>query len=96
MAPHGPSNLNPLFISKNVQDSGWAQVTGQNHLKLQLFQKQNVNLQFAAIAYHLGNHIDLIQSKRPFDIVYKIIFTKPGSGSKRSIQLVIEDLKPSV
>ena len=96
MAPHGPSNLNPLFISKNVQDSGWAQVTGQNHLKLQLFQKQNVNLQFAAIAYHLGNLIDLIQSKRPFDIVYKIIFTKPGSGSKRSIQLVIEDLKPSV
>lgn len=94
-APHGPSNLNPLFVSRGILDSGWAQIIGQNHLKLNVFQKINSNLQFSAMAFNLAQHIDAIQKQVPMDIVYKIHFNKPGSSAKSNIQLIIEDMRPT-
>ena len=94
-APHGPSNLSPLFISRAVLDSGWAHVMGQNHLKLNVFQNQNPNLQFPAMAFNMAHTIDAIQKQVPMDIVYKINFTNPGSSAKSNVQLIIEDMRPT-
>ena len=92
-APHGPDNMNPIFITRSVFDTGWAQVMGNNHLKLELFQKANPNARFRAIAFDKGDYVTFFQNKRPMDIVYKIQETE--AHGKITIQLVIEDLRLS-
>lgn len=92
-APHGPENMTPLFCAKNVFDTGWAKIVGNNHLKLELFQKSNPNLRFGAIGYDKGDYVNFFQKKTPMDIVFKI--QENEFNGKTSIQLILEDLKVS-
>lgn len=92
-APHGPENMTPLFCSRNVFDTGWGQVFGNNHLKLEIFQKSNPNIRFNAIAFDKGDYITFFQRKIPMDIVYKV--QENEFKGTTSIQLIIEDLKIS-
>lgn len=91
--PHGPENMSPLFISKAVYDTGWGQVFGNNHLKLELFQHANPNIRFQAIAYDKGDFVNFFQRKIPMDIVYKIQENEFKGAS--TIQLVIEGFRVS-
>ena len=90
-SPHGPENMTPLFCARAVFDTGWGQVFGNNHLKLELYQKSNPNVRFRAIAFDKGDYITFFQKKTPMDIVFKIQETEVHG--KTSTQLVIEDLK---
>jgi single-stranded-DNA-specific exonuclease len=92
-APHGPENMSPVFCARQVFDTGWGQVFGNNHLKLEVFQKSNPIIRFQAIAYDKGDYITFFQKKTPMDIVFKI--QEIGFKGPGSIQLVIEDLKIS-
>jgi len=92
-APHGPENMTPVFCTRNVFDTGWGRVVGNNHLKLELFQKSNPNIRFQAIAYDKGDYINFFQRKTPMDIVFRIMETEYKGAT--SIQLLIEDLRIS-
>lgn len=92
-APHGPENMMPVFVSKNVFDNGWAKIVGTNHLKLELFQKSNPNIRFSAIAYDKGDYVKFFHDKTPMSIVYKI--QENEFNGKTSVQLIIEDFKVS-
>lgn len=91
--PHGPENMSPVFCSRGVYDAGWGQVFGNNHLRLEVFQKSNPNVRFQAVAFDKGDFINFFQKKTPMDIVYKIQENEYKGVS--SIQLVIEDFKIS-
>lgn len=93
-APHGPENMAPLFCCRSVFDTGWGQVFGNNHLKLELFQKANPNIRFQAIAFDKGDYVNFFQRKTPMDIVFKI--QENEFKGVTTIQLVIEDLRVSV
>ncbi len=90
-APHGPHNMTPAFYCKNVFETGWGKVFGNNHLKLELFQKSNPNIRFQAIAYDKGDYINFFQRKIPMDIVFKIMENEYKGVT--TIQFMIEDLK---
>ena len=92
-APHGPENMTPAFCGRSVFDTGWGQVFGNNHLKLELFQKSNPNIRFQAIAFDKGDYITFFQRKIPMDIIFKIQENEFKGGT--TIQLVIEDLRVS-
>jgi len=92
-APHGPENMTPLFCSRSVFDMGWGQVFGNNHLKLELFQKSNPNIRYQAIAYDKGDYIHFFQRKIPMDIVFKI--QENEYKGVTTVQLLIEDLRVS-
>lgn len=92
-APHGPENMTPVLLSKQVYETGWGKVFGKNHLKLELFQKSNPNIRFNAIAYNKGDFIHFFQRKVPMDIVFKI--QENEFNSIKTIQLVVEDFKVS-
>lgn len=92
-APHGPENMNPVFCTRAVFDAGWGQVFGNNHLRLEIFQKSNPNIRFQAIAFEKGDYINFFQKKTPMDIVFKIQENEFKGVS--SLQLVIEDLRVS-
>ncbi len=90
-APHGPENMTPVFCSTQVFDTGWARIVGNNHLKLELFQKSNPNIRLNAIGYDKGDYIKFFHDKTPMNIAYKI--QENEFNGKTSVQLVIEDLK---
>lgn len=92
-APHGPENMTPVFYARQVFDTGWGQVFGNNHLKLELFQASNPLMRFHSIAYDKGDFIPFFQKKVPMDIAFKI--HENTFKGVTSIQLVIEDFKVS-
>lgn len=67
--PHGPANMTPLFLLKNVKDSGKIHGIGNEHLRLYL--TQNNYQEYPAIFYRGIHHFDYIHQKS-FDCVCKI------------------------
>ncbi len=90
MAPFGPRNMKPVFVTNDVQDSGYGKQVGadKKHLKLTVFQDSDRN-SYGAIGFGLGNKIDKIQNK--FDIVYSL--DENNWNGNTSIQLVLKDIK---
>jgi single-stranded-DNA-specific exonuclease len=90
LAPFGPQNMKPVFVSRNVRDNGYGKQVGsdKSHLKLSLFQGDNTQT-INAIGFSLGNKIDDIQND--FDVVYTI--DENEWNGYKSLQLVLKDLK---
>ena len=87
--PFGPLNMTPIFISKNV--TGYPKKMGADESHLKLFVKQNDSDGIAAIGFGLGNKINLVTDKKPFDAVYCL--DENEWNGKVSIQLRLRDIK---
>lgn len=70
--PFGPMNMTPVFLSKNVIDTGYGKKIGSEEEHLKLFVKQNQSEGIAAIGFGLGDKIDLTTNQKPFQIAYCI------------------------
>ncbi|GEC71966.1 exonuclease RecJ [Flavobacterium flevense] len=73
--PFGPMNMTPVFLTKNVIDTGYAKKLGaaDEHLKLFVKQSRSPGAEgIAAIGFGLGNKIDLTTNQKPFQIAYCI------------------------
>jgi len=91
--PFGPHNMNPVFVSEDVFDSGNSKLVGQNedHLKLELVEPTRSFQKFQGIAFMQAVKFPLVESGLPFDICYSI--TENEFRGKTSIQLLIRDIK---
>lgn len=89
--PFGPLNMTPIFISKNVNDTGYPKNMGPEETHLKLFVKQNNSEGIAAIGFGLGNKINLVTDKKPFDAVYCL--DENEWNGKVTIQLRLRDIK---
>lgn len=91
--PFGPENMSPVFISRNVFDTGSGRMVGSSgeHLKLDLCQESTGQKSFPAIAFSQANHFEYIKGGNPFDICYSIEMNE-FRGS-RNLQLNIKDIK---
>lgn len=90
-APHGPHNMTPVFCSRNVMDTGYARVVGENHLKLELYQPHTKLTKIEAMAFNKGDFLHFFKKQTHIDIVYKIKVNEYRGIS--NIQLIIEDIK---
>ncbi|WP_445725472.1 single-stranded-DNA-specific exonuclease RecJ [Flavobacterium sp.] len=70
--PFGPENMTPLFLAKNVVDSGYAKTLGADNEHLKAFVKQNNSENFGAIGFGLGNKLDLVTHKNKFDAIFSL------------------------
>lgn len=70
--PFGPQNMTPVFVTRQVTDSGYAKTLGKDNEHLRIFVKQKPAPGIAAIGFGLGKKIDKVIGKKPFDIVYCI------------------------
>jgi len=94
-APFGPGNMSPVFQTDNVVDAGKAKIVGNNHLKLEVFQRDVRSEPISAIAFQQGEeNFEYIRDGNPFDICYHI--EENEWNGKKSFQLNIKDIKPSV
>ncbi len=91
--PYGPENMSPLFVSRNVCDTGTGKMVGSSgeHLKLDLCQESSAARTFPGIAFGQANHFEYIRSGNPFDVCYSIEMNE--FRGTRNLQLNIRDIK---
>jgi len=90
-APFGPGNMNPVFKTENVRDTGLSRVVGNNHLKLNLAEDETTRFGIDAIAFQLGQFYPIVSRKIPFDICYTI--EENNWNGKISLQLNVKDIQ---
>jgi single-stranded-DNA-specific exonuclease len=89
--PFGPENMTPVFMSKNVIDSGYAKTLGNDAEHLKVFVKQNNSPNFNAIGFGLGEKIDVVKNRNPFEAVY-VLEENEWNGTV-SLQLQLRDVR---
>jgi single-stranded-DNA-specific exonuclease len=88
MEPFGPDNMRPIFIAKNVQDTGYSKLVKEAHISFSVTQG---NQTVRGIGYNMPEKIDLVKSGKPFDIVFQLQLNE-WQGNQ-SVQLQVIDLK---
>ena len=89
--PFGPMNMTPTFLTKDVKDTGYGKLMGQEDEHLRLFVKQNGSEGIAAIGFGLGDKFDLTTNQKPFQVAYCI--DENEWNGKVSIQLRLKSIK---
>lgn len=88
MAPFGPENMNPVFVTKEVLDSGWSKTVKEDHVKFSI-RKQTGEL-MDGIGFGLARKMDIIKSG-PFDIAYHIDENEWQGNVK--LQMIVKDVR---
>lgn len=70
--PFGPENMTPLFLAKNLTDSGYAKTLGSDNEHLKAFVKKGNSESFGAIGFGLGSKLDLVTNKNKFDAIFSL------------------------
>lgn len=91
--PFGPENMSPIFISRNVFDTGGGKMVGSNgeHLKLDLCQDSLTAKSIPSIAFNQADHFEYIKAGKPFDICYSVEMNE--FRGNRNLQLNVRDIK---
>lgn len=94
-APFGPGNPAPIFKTNALQDTGYARIVGQKHLKMKVtpFQGGYRVPRIDAIAFQLGDEVNYkwISKALPFSICYQV--EENAWQGKVDLQLNIKDIK---
>lgn len=90
MEPFGPENLRPVFVARNVVDTGWSKIVKEEHLRVSL--KQN-NAVLTGIGFWMADKYELLKQQKPVDVVFKI--EENEWNDQKSLQLKIIDLRIS-
>lgn len=90
MEPFGPENLRPVFVAKNVVDTGWSKIVKEEHLRVSL--KQN-NAVLTGIGFWMADKYELLKQQKPVDVVFTI--AENEWNDQKSLQLKIIDLRIS-
>ena len=93
LAPFGPGNSKPLFVTRHVRDGGGSRLVGkqQEHIRLELVDPAT-GYTHNGIAFNMASKFDIVKSGRPFDVVYNI---EENSYNNNCIQLLTKDIKVS-
>jgi single-stranded-DNA-specific exonuclease len=89
--PFGPQNMTPVFVTKNVIDTGYPKFMGANNEHIRLFVKQNNSEGIAAIGFNLANKTHLVANQKPFQMAYCI--DENEWNGQLSLQLRLKDIQ---
>jgi single-stranded-DNA-specific exonuclease len=88
MEPFGPDNMRPIFIAKNVRDTGYSKLVKEAHISFNLTQGNN---SVKGIGYNMPDKISIVKSGQPFDVVFQLQLNE-WQGTQ-SVQIQVMDLK---
>ncbi|MGD1998246.1 MAG: single-stranded-DNA-specific exonuclease RecJ [Flavobacteriaceae bacterium] len=82
MGPFGPGNMQPVFVARDVRDTGEARCVGadQNHLKAQFTSEDNHRLD--AIGFGMGASLENLKSQENCSIAF-VLDENEWNGQKR-------------
>ena len=90
MEPFGPENMRPVFIAKNVLNTGHSKIVKDLHIRFVLTQNGKT---FTGIGFNLAEKFHLLQMKQPLDIVFTI--DENEWNGEINLQLKVIDLRLS-
>ncbi len=90
MEPFGPDNLRPLFVARNLMDTGYSKIVKDEHIRFSLSQQ---NIIFTGIGFNLAHKFHVVNEKKPLDVVFTLDENE-WNGNKH-LQLKVIDFKIS-
>ena len=92
MAPFGPGNMSPVFMSKQLVDRGYGRKIGQDktHLKLSV-TNANQSQFLDCIGFGMADKFELIKDGQKFDIAYAL--EENEWNGKVNLQLRLKDIR---
>lgn len=90
MEPYGPENMRPVFIVRNVLDSGESKILKDQHIRFCLKQMNN---SFKGIGFNMPEKFAIIETKKPMDIVFTI--EENEYNGHTTLQLKVIDVRLS-
>ncbi|MCB9225381.1 MAG: single-stranded-DNA-specific exonuclease RecJ [Crocinitomicaceae bacterium] len=92
LAPFGPGNMRPVFVSRNVKDTGSSRILKDEHLKLSIMQEDYPDIVMNGIAFGMSEWYTSLQEGL-VDIVYTI--EENYWNGNVSLQLMVKDIRKS-
>lgn len=89
MAPFGPQNMQPVFVSENVFATN-VKVLKEQHLKF-MVKQEGTNVAYDVIGFGFGEYSDLIDRGMRFHIAYTV--EENEFRGHKSLQLFVKDIK---
>ncbi len=90
MEPFGPENMRPVFITRNVHDTGHSRIVKDQHIRFVV--KQN-SIIFSGIGFNMAEKFHLLEKKQPLDILFALDMNE-WNGEKQ-LQLKVIDMELS-
>jgi single-stranded-DNA-specific exonuclease len=90
-APFGPHNMTPVFVTKNVRDTGQSRLLDNNHVRLSV-QQAGSQVTMSGIGFGLGKTFEALRHV-PFDIAYTLREEQWRGQTLLSLQ--VKDLRAS-
>lgn len=88
MEPYGPENLRPVFITRNVINSGYSKIVKEEHIR---FSLREDNFIMNGIGFGMAGKFRLLDNQQPIDIVYTI--DENEWNETKSLQLKVIDIQ---
>lgn len=88
MEPFGPENMRPVFLAKNVVETGYSKILKEQHIRFVVKQHDFV---LTGIGFGMADKFHLLQFNQPVDIVFTIDLNE-WNGEK-NVQLKMIDFK---
>ncbi len=89
--PFGPGNMSPVFLARNVRDSGFAKAIGHDGCHLKMYLRQG-NTAFGAVGFGLGKKLELVTGSKPVDVVFTV--DENEWNGNVTLQLKVRDINP--
>ncbi|CCH51839.1 single-stranded-DNA-specific exonuclease RecJ [Fibrisoma limi BUZ 3] len=90
MAPFGPQNMCPVFMTDDVYMVGLPTIMKEKHLKMTVRQGRSGHT-FTAVGFGFAHWADQLSSGEPFSICYQV--EENHYGGNISLQLMLRDIK---
>ncbi len=90
-APFGPGNMTPVFMSEDLQDSGYGKCVGEEKTHLRCTVTQNGFGKLVGIGFGLGDKLDLIKNQKRFKAAYTL--DENHWNGTVSLQIKLKDIK---
>lgn len=90
--PLGPDNLRPVFLVRNVMDSGYSRLVKDEHIKFSVKQGRS-SISHTGIGFYMSEKFPIVSSHQPFDMVFTI--DEIEWNGKMNLQLKVIDIRSS-
>lgn len=90
MEPFGPDNMKPVFIARNVRDTGYSKIAKELHIRFSVAQGNKI---FTGIGFQMAEKFALLSNKQPIDLVFTL--DENEWNGVKNLQLKVIDVKMS-
>lgn len=88
--PLGPDNLRPVFLARNLTDTGYSRLVKEEHIKFSVKQGKT-GPALSGIGFYMADKFPIVNSRKPFDMVFNI--DENEWNGQTTLQLKVIDIR---